>query len=190
MEVGVATGYLLSLLGAGALAIGGSHGGVIMGTVVGSAAGAVVGVISVDPPDRKNNSKSLFLGLAGSSVGALLSLAVAASRDYSYQWVDLLAIRLCPSIGATIVSELWRDPPSLGLSPSVWSQIHGGACPQPLPCASECPRWLVDPCPYVMPAVCVLQPATSPDRGGRVATLQTAILPSPCKSGHYSVIVR
>ncbi len=132
LEVGVATGYLLSLLGAGALGIGGSLGSAILGSVVGSAAGAVVGVISVDPPDRNNNSQSLFLGLAGSSVGAMLSLAVAASRDYSYRWFDLLAIRLCPSIAATIASELWREPPesrrfSIGLVPDPWGRLSTAA---------------------------------------------------------------
>ena len=129
LEVGVATGYLLSLLGAGALGVGGSPGGAILGAVVGSAAGAVVGVISVDPPDRNNNSKSLFLGLAGSSVGAMLSFAVAASRD---RWFDSLSTLLCPSIGATIASELWREPPesrrfSIGLVPDPWGRLSTAA---------------------------------------------------------------
>ena len=74
-------------------------------------------------------SKSLFLGLAGSSVGAMLSLAVAASRD---RWFDSLSTSLCPSIGATIASELYREPPesrrfSIGLVPNPWGRLSTAA---------------------------------------------------------------
>ena len=83
--------------------------GYTIGPAVGATAGAIVSVISVDPPSWSDNRRSLFLALAGSSVGALVSI-MAVPDPSSVEWFDLWPFFVSPTVGATIASELWRDP--------------------------------------------------------------------------------
>ena len=80
----------------------------VLGLVTGYTVGTAVGVTLIDSHDR-------FIGtLTGASVGMWLGI----QRPY----FGGLSILLCPLVGATITSELWRDSAensrlSIGLAP-------------------------------------------------------------------------
>ena len=90
--------------------------GYTIGPAVGATAGAIVSVISVDPPSWSDNRRSLFLALAGSSVGALVG-SMAVPDPSSVEWYDLWPFFVSPAIGATLASELWRDPSQVSRLP-------------------------------------------------------------------------
>ena len=82
---------------------------IIYGWYIGSIIGTSVGVTLVDPHDR------FIMTLTGASVGTWLGIQGA---ELSGGWSMLL----CPLLGATIASELWRDSTensrfSIGLAP-------------------------------------------------------------------------
>ena len=73
-------------------------------------------MISVDPPSWSHNRRSLFLALAGSSVGALVGI-MAVPDPSSVEWYHLWPFFVSPAIGATLASELWRDPSQVSRLP-------------------------------------------------------------------------
>ena len=86
-----------------------SIAGPFPGAVIGSAVGAVVGVLRVDPPSQSRNSQKLFMALAGSWIGTMVA-GLVTSRDTYYGLPTALALSVCPAVGATLATELWRKP--------------------------------------------------------------------------------
>ena len=99
----------------------GSAGPIIYGWVIGNIAGTSIGVTLVDPHDR------FIMALTGSSVGMWLG-SKATPDIYGRGWYDMWPVFVCPVVGATIMSELWRKPPesrrfSIGLVPSLGGNL-------------------------------------------------------------------
>ena len=86
-----------------------SIAGPLPGAIIGSAVGAVAGVLRVDPPARSRNFQKLFMSLAGSSIGTMVA-GLVTSRDTYYGLPDVLALLVCPAVGATIATEVWSKP--------------------------------------------------------------------------------
>ena len=105
----------VGLLSGSVFSIAGRHKDFELGYKVGPAAGAMVGVMLVDPPSWSSNRRSSLLALAGSSVGALAGF-MAVPDPLSREWHDRWPL-LLPAIGATIASELWRDPSQVSRLP-------------------------------------------------------------------------
>jgi hypothetical protein len=108
-----------------------SIAGPFPGAIIGSAVGAVVGVLRVDPPARSRNFQKLFMSLAGSWIGAMVA-GLVTSRDTYYGLPDALALLVCPAVGATIATELWRKPiPAAIKSKPEASRFSIGLVPTP-----------------------------------------------------------
>lgn len=104
----------VGLLSGSVLAIAGRHR-VAFAHAIGPGAGAILGVVLVDRPSWNGNRRSPFLALAGASVGVLAGTLIVADPSYaawSRQWHLLFA-----PVGATIASELWRDPSQVSRLP-------------------------------------------------------------------------
>lgn len=101
--------YLISQQGGNYFA---EYSAAFSGFVAGYTIGTAVGVTLLDPYDR------FIITLAGSSVG--LGLGIMA---YGYELSGEWPLLVCPLVGATVASELWRDVPqergfSIGLAPN------------------------------------------------------------------------
>ena len=104
----------VGLLSGSVLTIVGRHR-VDFAHAIGPGAGAILGVVLVDRPSWNGNRRSPFLALAGSSVGVLAGALIVpdpSSAAWNRQWHLLL-----PPMGATIASELWRDPSQVSRLP-------------------------------------------------------------------------
>lgn len=106
----VSAGMLLSTVDLGPDGIGAPLVFVV-GWFAGSMLGTAYGVSHLDPYDRF--SMALFGSLLG-SVAGIWGTDFSGSR-----WLDAWPLFVCPAAGATITSELSRNPPEPGGSPSV-----------------------------------------------------------------------
>ena len=118
LGAGAGLGSLLGLTAGGILLSTGEGIGAPVvfawGWAFGSIPGTAYGVSHLDPYDRF--SRALFGSLLGSVAG------IWGTKFSGSGWLDALPLLACPAIGATIASELSRNPPepgrlSIGLMP-------------------------------------------------------------------------